>query len=126
MRKIDDYLLIKHTHNGRVYPRLDCWGLIVDFYRENLKINLDEHTDLTQKSMTKGVNEECKQGRFIEVITPEDYDIVCFFLRDRLFHVGVFLNGHLLHTSERKNCRFEKLDGAMCACKKRFFRYVKN
>ena len=85
MRKIDDYLLIKHTPNGRVYPRLDCWGLIVDLYRENLKIELDDHTDLTQKSMTEGANEECKQGRFIEVTTPEDYDVVCFFLRNRLF-----------------------------------------
>lgn len=126
MRNINDYLLIKHTPNGRVFPYLDCWGLVVDIYRENLGITLDDYTDLSQKSMTDGANEECEKGHFIEVTTPEDYDVVCFFLRDRLFHVGVFLNGHLLHTSERKNCRFEKLDRAMYSCKKRFFRYAKN
>ena len=46
MRSINDYLLNKHTPNGRTFPNLDCWGLIVDFYREQLGIQLNEYTDL--------------------------------------------------------------------------------
>ena len=47
MRRINDYLLNKHTPNGRRFPYLDCWGLVVDFYREILNIELNEYTDLT-------------------------------------------------------------------------------
>ena len=54
MRSINDYLLNKHTSNGRTFPNLDCWGLIVDFYREQLGIQLNEYTDLDSKCMGKG------------------------------------------------------------------------
>ena len=125
MRTINDYLLNRHTPNGRTYPRLDCWGLIVDIYRENLGIELDEYTDLSQKDMSRGLQYERQAGRFVEVKEPQDYDIIAFFINARLFHVGVWLNGRILHTSERKNARYEKLDSATLA-HRRFYRYAKD
>lgn len=125
MRNINDYLLIRHTPNGREFPRLDCWGLIVDIYRENLGIELDDYTDLSQKDMSRGLQYERQAGRFVEVKEPRDYDIIAFFINARLFHVGVWLNGRILHTSERKNARYEKLDSATLA-HRRFYRYAKN
>lgn len=124
-RKINDYLLIKHTPNGREYPYLDCWGLIVDVYREILDINLHDYTDLTQRDMSKGLMYERESGRFAEVKEPQDYDIVAFFINGRLYHVGLWIGGRILHTSQQRNCRYELLDRVSLS-QKRYYRYVKD
>lgn len=124
-RKINDYLLIKHTPNGREYPYLDCWGLIVDVYREILGINLHDYTDLTQRDMNKGLMYERDSGRFAEVKEPQDYDIVAFFINGRLYHVGLWIGGRILHTSQQRNCRYELLDRVSLS-QKRYYRYVKD
>lgn len=119
MRNVNDYLLIRHTPGGRQYPRLDCWGLIVDYYRENLGITLGEHTDLSHETMAAGMQRE--RGHFREVKTPENGDIVAFFLSGRLYHVGIWIDGRILHTSERRNARYEKMGGALTD--RRYYRY---
>jgi len=124
-RKINDYLLIKHTPNGREYPYLDCWGLIVDVYREILDIKLHDYTDLTQRDMNKGLMYERDSGRFAEVKEPQDYDIVAFFVNGRLYHVGLWIGGRILHTSQQRNCRYEQLDRVSLS-QKRYYRYVKD
>lgn len=124
-RKINDYLLIKHTPNGREYPYLDCWGLIVDVYREILDIKLHDYTDLTQRDMSKGLMYERESGRFAEVKEPQDYDIVAFFVNGRLYHVGLWIDGRILHTSQQRNCRYELLDRVSLS-QKRYYRYVKD
>ena len=138
-RKINDYLLIKHTPNGREYPYLDCWGLIVDVYREILDIKLHDYTDLTQRDMNKGLMYERDtqrdmnkglmyerdSGRFAEVKEPQDYDIVAFFVNGRLYHVGLWIGGRILHTSQQRNCRYELLDRVSLS-QKRYYRYVKD
>lgn len=124
-RKINDYLLIKHTPNGREYPYLDCWGLIVDVYREILDIKLHDYTDLTQRDMSKGLMYERESGRFAEVKEPQDYDIVAFFVNGRLYHVGLWIGGRILHTSQQRNCRYEQLDRVSLS-QKRYYRYVKD
>lgn len=124
-RKINDYLLIKHTPNGREYPYLDCWGVIVDVYREILGIKLHDYTDLTQRDMSKGLMYERESGRFAEVKEPQDYDIVAFFINGRLYHVGLWIGGRILHTSQQRNCRYEQLDRVSLS-QKRYYRYVKD
>ena len=122
-RNINDYLLITHTPNGRNYPFLDCWGLVVDVYREMCGITLDDHTDLTAETMQEGFNSETGAGHFREVETPQNYDIVAFFLAKRLYHVGIYYEGRILHTSERKNARFERIGPQT---HRRFYRYATN
>lgn len=124
-RKLNDYLLIKHTPNGREYPYLDCWGMIVDVYREILGIKLHDYTDLTQRDMSKGLMYERESGRFAEVKEPQDYDIVAFFINGRLYHVGLWIGGRILHTSQQRNCRYEQLDRVSLS-QKRYYRYVKD
>lgn len=126
MRSINDYLLNKHTPNGRRYPFLDCWGLVVDVYREMLGIILNEYTDLSQQDMSKALMYERQAGRFIEVDEPRDYDVIAFFIGGRLFHVGIWLKGKILHTSQKKNCRYETLDYRVSLSKMRIYRYVKS
>ena len=110
MRKLDDYLMIRHTPNGRTFPFLDCWGLVCDVYREYLDIELSEYTSLNHKTMSQGFSRERETGNFIEVSEPRNFDIIAFFVHGRLYHVGVYLDRKILHTSEKKNCRYEALD----------------
>lgn len=127
MRSINDYLLNKHTPNGRKYPFLDCWGLIVDVYREMLGISLNEYTDLSQRDMSKALMYERQSGRFIEVDDePQDYDVIAFFIGGRLYHVGLWIRDKILHTSQKKNCRYETLDPRVSLSKMRIYRYVKS
>lgn len=126
MRSINDYLLNKHTPNGRKYPFLDCWGLVVDVYREMLGITLNEYTDLSQQDMSKALMYERQSGRFIEVDEPRDYDVIAFFIGGRLYHVGIWLKGKILHTSQKKNCRYETLDYRVSLSQMRIYRYVKS
>ncbi len=123
MRNINDYLLIKHTPNGRNYPFLDCWGLIVDFYKNMLGVELNEYTDLDAGSMSRGLAYERNANRFEEVKEPQDGDVIAFFVRGRLFHVGVFWRGKILHTSQQKNCRYEKLPETTLN-ERRYYHYV--
>lgn len=127
MRSINDYLLNKHTPNGRRYPFLDCWGLVVDVYREMLGITLNEYTDLSQQDMSKALMYERQSGRFMEVDDePQDYDVIAFFIGGRLYHVGLWIRGKILHTSQKKNCRYETLDPRVSLSKMRIYRYVKS
>ena len=123
MRKLDDYLMIKHTPNGRKFPFLDCWGLVCDVYRECLDIELNEYTSLTHHSMSQGFQRERESGRFQEVERPQNFDIVAFFVHGRLYHVGIWIDRKILHTSEKKNCRYEALDRVSLS-DRRFYRYV--
>ena len=123
MRKLDDYLMIRHTPNGREFPYLDCWGLVCDVYREYLDIELSEYTSLNHKTMSQGFSRERESGNFIEVSEPRNFDIIAFFVHGRLYHVGVYLDRKILHTSEKKNCRYESLDRVSLS-DRRYYRYV--
>lgn len=108
-RSVNDYLLIKHTPGGRTFPALDCWGLVVDYYREILGIDLPPYADLTQEHMAQGFQRELMRGKFQQVDTPKNGDVVAFFCRGILYHVGIYVDGRILHTTERRGCRYERM-----------------
>ena len=63
---LNHYLLIRHTPNGRKFPFLDCWGLVIEFYRRELGIELDDYTDF---SIGDGYEKEKQRGGFMEVVS---------------------------------------------------------
>ena len=106
---LNHYLLIRHTPNGRKYPFLDCWGLVIEFYRRELGIELDEYTDF---SIGGGYEKEKRRGGFIEISgnNAEKGDVIAFFRRGQIFHVGVNLGrGEMLHTGLNRHARVEKI-----------------
>lgn len=94
-----------------------------DVYREYLDIELSEYTSLNHRTMSQGFCQERESGNFIEVTAPENFDVVAFFVHGRLYHVGVYLDRKILHTSEKKNCRYEALDRVSLS-DRRYYRYV--
>ena len=90
---IEKYLHNIHTPNGRIYPHLDCWGLVCYVYQNELNIELDLCTDCQKNTMTVGY--EKIKGSFTEVKTPRDFDVICYFKHSVLVHVGIYIYGHM-------------------------------
>ena len=122
MRTVNDYLLVRHTPGGREFPNLDCWGLVRDYYREILRIDLPEYADLSGNTMSAGFRREMERGRFREIAQPEDNAVMALFCRGRLYHVGIWLNGRVLHTTESRGARYERLPAANIS-NRRYYRY---
>jgi cell wall-associated NlpC family hydrolase len=104
---LNHYLLIRHTPNGRKYPFLDCWGLVIEFYRRELGIELDDYTDFSIKD-----GYEKERSCFYEIEPPhyEFGDVIAFFRHGLIFHVAVYLGkGEMLHTGLNRHARVEKI-----------------
>lgn len=122
MRSLNDYLLVRHTPGGREFPNLDCWGLVRDYYREILGIDLPEYADFSGNTMSAGFRREMERGRFREIPEPEDNAVMALFCRGRLYHVGIWINGRVLHTTESRGARYERLPAANIS-NRRYYRY---
>lgn len=108
MLQVNHWLLSKHVPGGRKFPELDCWGLICDVYR-SLGIELPEFVDLSQETMHQGCESCIAEHLFQQVTVPADYDLVAFFRSGILYHVGIWYHNRILHTTQQKNCRFERV-----------------
>ena len=117
---IEKYLRNIHTPSGRIYPYLDCWGLVCYVYQNELNIELDLCTDCKRDTMTIGY--EKIKGLFTEVKTPRDFDVICYFKHNVLVHVGLYIYGHILHTDSKKGSCFESFKMNPCM---RIFRHEK-
>ena len=119
--QLNHYLLIRHTPNGRKYPFLDCWGLVIEFYRRELDIELDECTDF---SIRDGYEAEKNSFREIPPDEATFGDVIAFFRHGMIFHVAVFLGkGEMLHTGLNRHARAEKIKSLQFA-ERRFFRHA--
>ena len=118
---LNHYLLIRHTPNGRKFPFLDCWGLVIEFYRRELGIELDDYTDFSIKD-----GYEKERSCFYEIEPPhyEFGDVIAFFRHGLIFHVAVYLGkGEMLHTGLNRHARVEKIK-SMQFVESRFFRHI--
>lgn len=108
---LNHYLLNSYRPNGRKYPHLDCWGLVVYWYRRELGIELNEYADLSQKTMSEGEAKE--KAHFKKVRAPSEGTVCAFYDgRDILFHVGVYTHGKLLH-AHKAGTRWESVGNAI-------------
>lgn len=99
------YFLNSWTKGGRVFPKLDCWGLVCDVYKEKLNIKLDEYTQFCEENMT---NPMLTQKDFIKVVQPKNYDVACWIVNNQLVHVGIFYQGFLLHCDRKFGTLFQE------------------
>lgn len=95
----------RHQPNGRIFPNCDCWGLVCHVYMRELNIDLDKCLNFDKDTMTAGYNQV--KSHFVEVKEPKDLDVVCWFKFGILVHVGIYADGHILHTSSKSGSCFE-------------------
>lgn len=119
--RLRHYFAIQHTEHGRVFPFLNCWGLVCEFYRRELGIELDLFLQYTPATMDAGYH--AAQGEFREVSEPQYGDVIAF-LTDKgvCYHVGVMLDAErFLHSRRGKGTQITPL--AMTAGHVIFYRH---
>ena len=90
----DIYYFVSWTRGGRVYPNIDCWGLVCDAFKRRRNITLDAYTQFSESSMTNGMSDAINQ--FIKIDENDNFqelDIVCWIVGKQLRHVGIMING---------------------------------
>jgi len=89
-----DYIGIPFKSRGRNPEKhLDCWGLVLSVYRNELGITGLTDFEYGQASDIKRVKFliEDNKPKWNEVQQPQKYDIVVLSIADEPFHVGVML-----------------------------------
>lgn len=112
MYQTSRYLVCQYAVGGRKYPNLDCWGLVIEFYRAELNINLPLEEGIKSSTEAYKVENEVKsQIHYVEVDKPskDKVYVVCFYTSNsRLTHCGIYLNNHILHINS-KGCMYQPL-----------------
>ena len=100
---ITKYLRIRYKFGGRDYPNLDCFGLVMCFFRDELGIELpldksicdatSENENLVKKSVKYKQVNEC------DLCDNKAY-IACFYGDGKFRHCGVVIHKKILHTSQ--------------------------
>jgi len=92
---------IPYSEGGRDYDGVDCWGLVYLYYRDQLGIELprlDGGYDVKDLPMLADFLDESKSTVNAEPIDePRDGDLVVMKFRGHPIHVGVYLDGSVLH-----------------------------
>jgi cell wall-associated NlpC family hydrolase len=96
---------------GTPYEKRDCWGIVVDFYREVLGIELKSYyTDIPKSRDSAKALVYSSMGDFEEVKTPEFGDIILIKLYDIESHIAVYLGEEkMLHTTLHSGCVIERV-----------------
>lgn len=107
----NDYVGIPYVVNGRDRTGLDCWGLLILAFREQRGIELpdwrvsprrDAYGELAEavSVITRRVGESLVNGAMLQLAEPEPWAIVTCHRHKAANHVGVCLDGYVLHCSE--------------------------
>lgn len=104
-RDPNQYVGIPYKPGGRDMNGLDCWGLVLLFFREQLAITLpDWEKSLNDiKQMTTGRDDLLKQGQAVELIKPKNYAIVLQSRGPMAMHAGVYHQGGIIHVGKNAN-----------------------
>ena len=115
------YIGIPFVAHGRKRDGVDCWGLVVIVYRDQMKIDLPSYesqyhgmTDLKRRAFSMNAH---MGDEFEEVGSPLEGDCVVVRFRGMPLHVGIFAGsrgGHnyMLHTTDAREHSFLELLGS--------------
>jgi hypothetical protein len=113
---INDYIGIPYDPLSK--HGFNCWSFVASVYLNLLSSNLVEFnlTDGSQREIASVFASALASGdhEFKQIDKKElrDYDLV-LFARNKLYHVGLWLNGKVIHCSSRANgVAIQTLDAA--------------
>ena len=107
---------IPYQNKGRNPEQgLDCWGLLREFYREFMGIELpsydDTYTDAFDRVSTSYAI-DAHNNQWYRVTEPAFGDAVLCKLSGHACHVGVYLGNHqMLHTQMGHDSALDRIDG---------------
>ena len=107
MYQVNKYLVCQYRYGGRNFPYLDCWGLVLNFYKNELNIDLPLNESVKDMS-TDVENTTKRQIKYCEIkesdLGADTVYIACFYCNNKLKHCGVVVNKRILHTTNTGTC----------------------
>ena len=108
------FIGIPYRINGRGDNGIDCAGLVMEFYRHDMGVELPAllYGDaVTREEMASLAENGMASGRWEAVETPDRGDVLVFRMYGQPTHVGVYIgDGDFLHSVEGKDSCIERLD----------------
>lgn len=92
---------------------LDCWGIIVKYYRDELGKDIEnfKHCKETGANLSYWISEEIKNGSWKKVECPSDTDIILCVKNGINEHVALYIgNGLILHSIRGYGSRIDKME----------------
>lgn len=129
---LDRYIGIPHKPCGRSFDGVDCWGLVLLFYLNELRISLPDYglilpTDI--KQVKKAI--EHRKKDWLTVDDPQHGDVVLMTVRagshrSMVSHTGVIISIrnrlHVLHNESSAGSIIQRLDNVDIASRVREYK----
>lgn len=106
---IDALLHCPYVPGGSEMHGADCWGIVELWYAHVLGIALDDRAGHPpgHEGMQAGFD---AAGHWQAIEAAEDHCLVILRVGQlEAGHVGVFYDGHLLHSSEHQGCTYQAI-----------------
>jgi cell wall-associated NlpC family hydrolase len=96
---------------GVPYEKRDCYGIVIDFYKEVLGVELKNYyTEIPETSMQSQNLIYSSMGDFKKVDIPQFGDIIVIKLKRVESHIGVYVGeDKMLHTLKNIGCHIENI-----------------
>ena len=100
---VNEYIGRPYELNARGPEAFDCYGLVIDFFRRAANIRIpdwsvkDSQLETAVRVITKALNDS--YDLVVPVVTPQDLDIAVLKRHKLAHHIGVYVNGGILHAS---------------------------
>jgi len=113
---LESYIGIPYQHRGRTRQGIDCYGLVMLFYREMMKTELPDYREYYSNQWDR---HECgttiegalHDGRWVPCRVDDLGAVHTFRVMGAVCHVGIVLkDGQFLHAFEGTNSCIERLD----------------
>ena len=96
---IDKYLLARYKQGGRTLPDVDCYGLVLEFFRNELKINLPLEQSITDISQAPEGEKNFKKIVKYAEVTEKNLE------RDKIYFFSTLWNCYRQKNSTYKQKR---------------------
>ena len=110
---VNDYIGMPYVANGRGNA-VDCYGLVMRVMQEQRGLAMPqwevEHYSRVgaEQLLSDKAQESINKKMMAQVYDPQDFDIVLVYRFTRCLHIGVVINGGVLH-SQTKSAVWETI-----------------
>lgn len=104
----------KYEHGGRdLNKSIDCWGLVTEYYRERLGVDIPKHEELIYKDNEEEISSKIRKvfsSEFKELGGPKKHAIVILKFNGKPIHIGVMINEkEILNLYQNKQVLIENI-----------------
>ena len=132
MKWTDKYIGIPYKELGRDRSGIDCYGLCLLVYKNELGIKIpdyfgigyEKNKDELRGELQKFIVQESKKN-WVEVNLTEGkpFDLILFRIAGYVIHIGILVDSNImLHSFNGMDCVLEKLD---IKCRNRIYKVIR-